>query len=298
MSQRQDVNGVLLFDKPIGLSSNQALNEVKRMFNAKKAGHTGSLDPLANGMLPVCFGEATKFSQFLLEADKQYYVEGKLGFRTETGDAEGPITLTREVPRISHPFLEKIFENFRGEIQQVPSMYSALKFQGKPLYVYARQGIIIERSSRQVTIKELKLLECSQEKIVLSVTCSKGTYIRTLIEDIGEMIGCGAFVSTLRRTYVEPFQRQKVWTLEELKEATFDVRQTTLLPIESAVIGWPEIRLTKSVVLYLQQGQAVIVPRAPTSGYVRLISDSGKFIGIGQILQDGRVAPRRLVTKH
>lgn len=296
--QRREINGILLLDKPIGLSSNQALSEIKRLFNAKKAGHTGSLDPLASGMLPVCFGEATKLSPFLLEADKQYFVELKLGVRTATGDAEGAIIATREVPIISDSLLEKVFDNFRGEIAQIPSMFSALKFQGKPLYAYARQGIEIERSSRLVNIRNLQLLYCRQDVVAITVTCSKGTYIRTLVDDIGEALTSGAFVITLRRIYVGPYKDQKMWTLDELSKAkdNFDQLDCSLLPIESALMNWPEVKLTESVIFYIKQGQPVIIPRAPTSGFVRLTSHYGKFIGIGQILDDGRVAPRRLVA--
>lgn len=292
----REVNGILLLDKPLGLTSNQALTEVKRLFTATKAGHTGSLDPLASGMLPICFGEATKFSQFLLEADKQYLVEAKLGVRTATGDAEGEIIATREVS-VNQSQLETVFESFRGEISQIPSMYSAIKFQGKPLYAYARQGIEIERQARTVVIKQLTLLSYQDDHFSIQVTCSKGTYIRTLIEDIGEKLGCGAYVTLLRRTYVDPYQEAKMLTLDELKKYKEEqpFLDEWLLPIDTMLSGWPELNLAASIAFYMKQGQPVIVPRAPTQGSVRLFSE-GNFLGVGEILDDGRVAPRRLVT--
>lgn len=294
------INGILLLDKPIGLSSNQALTEVKRLFCAKKAGHTGSLDPLATGMLPICFGEATKFSQFLLEADKEYYVEAKLGIRTITGDAEGEIIATRAVPDLPAEQLELILDDFRGEIQQIPSMYSALKFQGKPLYSYARQGIEIERTSRMVTIRQLTIVDYTQDRLVMSVRCSKGTYIRTLVDDIGERLGCGAFVCALRRTLVDPFAEKDMVTLAELKNLSEEQLQnhseSKLLPIDSALHAWPEVLLSESLTFYIKQGQPIIVPKAPTQGLVRLVSHQHTFLGIGQILNDGRVAPVRLLS--
>lgn len=297
---RKSINGILLLNKPIGISSNQALTEVKKIYNAKKAGHTGSLDPLASGMLPICFGEATKFSQFLLEADKEYYVEAKLGVRTTTGDAEGSIVSTRQVPENLNMRIEPVLEQFRGEIQQIPSMYSALKFKGKPLYSYARQGIEIERESRTVSIKELRLVSCNQDRLVLLVRCSKGTYIRTLIEDIGESLGVGAHVSFLCRTYVEPYQDRPMYTLEQLKEVNksdVNILQSLLLPIDSALSAWPQLTLTESLTFYIKQGQPIIVPKAPVAGLVRLVSNQDTFLGVGEILDDGRVAPRRLVTR-
>lgn len=299
MQSKRDLNGILLLDKPLTLSSNQALTIVKKLFSAKKAGHTGSLDPLATGMLPICFGEATKFSQFLLEADKSYYVEATLGIRTETGDAEGAVVAKRPIPKnIKEGLLEQVLERFKGEIAQVPSMYSALKFQGKPLYYYARQGIEIDRPHRMVNIKSLELLECTDERFIITVTCSKGTYIRTLVEDIGEALGCGAFVSLLRRTAVMPYEQDKMFALSEIEDESknnpsqMDAR---LLPIDSALRGWPEVTLTESMTFYMKQGQSVTVSRTPTSGFVRLVTQNGDFIGVGEATSDGRLAPRRLV---
>jgi tRNA pseudouridine55 synthase len=293
---RKSINGILLLNKPIGISSNQALTEVKKLYCAKKAGHTGSLDPLARGMLPVCFGEATKFSQHLLEADKEYYVEAKLGIRTATGDAEGEIVSTRDVAPGLEATMEQVLDNFRGEISQVPSMYSALKHKGKPLYSYARQGIEIERESRTVTIRELTLHEYKDDHLAMSVRCSKGTYIRTLIEDIGEMLGCGAYVTTLYRTYVDPYHEEDMITLDDLADLDPSELEKLLLPIDSALSAWPQITLTESLTYYIKQGQPIIVPKAPPEGLVRLMSNQQTFLGTGEILDDGRVAPRRLVA--
>lgn len=294
---KRNISGILLLNKPIGISSNQALTEVKRRFNPKKAGHTGSLDPLASGMLPICLGEATKFSQFLLEADKEYYVEAKLGARTSTGDAEGSIISTKEVTSEALEHLETL-NQFRGEIQQIPSMYSALKFNGKPLYSYARQGIEIERAARTVWIKALHVISCDNDRLVLLVKCSKGTYIRTLIDDIGQSLGVGAYVISLCRTYVEPYEDKSMYTLEQLDECRENdiCLDSILLPIDSALAGWPQLNLTEALTFYIKQGQPIIVPKAPVTGLVRLVSHEKLFLGVGEILDDGRVAPRRLIT--
>lgn len=297
--QRKITNGFLLLNKPIGISSNQALMAAKKLFHAKKAGHTGSLDPLASGMLPICFGEATKFSQYLLEADKEYYVEAKLGVRTITGDAEGEVVATKTVPSSIAKDLETILDQFRGEIQQVPSMYSALKFKGKPLYHYARQGIEIERESRTVNIKQLSLVSYADEKLVIVVRCSKGTYIRTLIDDLGAALGVGAYVTALCRTFVEPYEHETMYTLEELQDLAangLESLEAVLLPIDSALSAWPHVLLTESLTYYIKQGQPIIVPKAPVQGLVRLMSNQNTFLGVGEILDDGRVAPRRLVA--
>lgn len=293
--QTQSVNGILLLDKAVGKTSNQALTEVKHLFEAKKAGHTGSLDPLAYGMLPICFGEATKYSQFLLEADKQYKVQAKLGVRTTTGDAEGEIIKTVPV-KVDNATLEKALNAFRGKINQIPSMYSALKFQGKPLYSYARQGIEIERASRTVFIKHLSLENYEEPNFELIVTCSKGTYIRTLIEDIGESLGCGAYVTSLCRLYVEPYQNAHMYKIEELiklKEKN-SLAETALLSLQSAIESFPALTLCASSAFYVKQGQAVLVAHAPTAGYVRLFADDQNFLGVGHVLEDGRIAPKRL----
>ncbi|HED19806.1 MAG TPA: tRNA pseudouridine(55) synthase TruB [Gammaproteobacteria bacterium] len=294
----RDVNGILLLDKPSGITSNDALQQVKRLFYAKKAGHTGSLDPLACGVLPICMGEATKVSAFLLDADKRYQVRCQLGVRTTTADAEGEVVETRPVGSRSAEQLEAVFDEFRGSIEQIPPMYSALKYQGQRLYKLARQGVEVERQPRPVTIYALKLTGQGDDWIDIDVHCSKGTYIRTLAEDIGEKLACGAHVSALRRNMVGPYGDGLLVTLEQLqdlKENDIPAMDDLLLPIESALSQWPDVDLSTDAAFYLQQGQPVLVPHAPTSGWVRLYEGNRSFLGMGEILDDGRVAPRRLM---
>lgn len=294
-----NIDGILLLDKPVNMTANTALQKVKRLYSAKKAGHTGSLDPLATGMLPICFGEATKFSQYLLNANKSYTVIAQLGIKTTTADAEGEIVSQRPVKEFAEAELLAVLEKFKGEISQVPSMYSALKHQGRPLYELARQGITIEREARRVKIYELNLLDRTKDTLNLAVSCSKGTYIRTLIEDIGEALGCGAHAVNLRRSTAGPYQEQQMITLpalEKLAEAG-DVSSlhSCLLPVGSAVEDWIPVSISEAALYYLRRGQPIIIPRAPTSGWVRFNLHNGMFIGIGEILDDGRVAPRRLI---
>lgn len=293
------MNGILLLDKPTGMTSNAALQKVKRLLKVKKAGHTGSLDPLASGMLPLCLGEATKFSQFLLEANKIYQVTAKLGIKTNTGDAEGEIILQREIINITQEKILRAMEKFRGAIEQIPSMYSALKYKGQPLYKLARQGITVERKPRTVHIHELTLLNCVADSFSVHVRCSKGTYIRTLIEDIGEVLGCGAHVTELRRLTVGAYATSQMVTLLELEtlmqKNNANILENHLLPLVSTVAHWPEVRISEAAAFYLRRGQPVIIPQAPTSGWVKIILHSGNFLGVGEIIADGRVAPRRLV---
>jgi len=298
-SSLRRLNGVLLLDKPINLTSNAALQIVKRIYKATKAGHTGSLDPLASGMLPLCFGEATKFAQFLLEEDKSYHVVGKLGVTTTTGDAEGEIIATKPIGGITSAQIKNLLPQFSGAIEQLPSMYSAIKYQGQPLYKLARQGITIERQMRQINIYDLKFIDFDSNMLTLFVHCSKGTYIRTLISDIGDALGCGAHVTSLRRLSVGSFQAQDMVAMETLQqfatqndEAALD---SLLLPIEVMLRNCPELRLTETMIYYLTQGSPIMVPHAPTSGYVKLKTKNGEFLGIGEILADGKVAPRRLI---
>lgn len=294
----RDVNGILLLDKPSGITSNDALQQVKRLYFARKAGHTGSLDPLASGVLPICMGEATKVSAFLLDADKYYRVRCQLGVRTSTGDAEGEVLETRAVAGYSRQQLEAVLEQFRGSIEQIPPMYSALKHQGQRLYKLARQGVEVERQPRSVQIHTLKLTGQGDDWIDIEVHCSKGTYVRTLVEDIGEKLGCGAHVSALRRTGVGPYDDSglvSIAALEQLKQDDLAAMDRLLLPIESALTQWPDVSLSSDAAFYLQQGQAVLVPHAPTSGWVRLYQRDHTFLGMGEILDDGRVAPRRLM---
>lgn len=298
----RNINGILLLDKPAGVTSNAALQTVKRLFKVKKAGHTGSLDPLATGMLPICFGEATKFSQFLLNADKRYQVIAKLGVKTTTGDAEGEIVSEKPVTADILAQLQTALQQFRGEITQVPSMYSALKFQGQPLYKLARQGITVERTARAVMIYELNVLSQDETTLTLDVHCSKGTYIRTLVDDLGDVLGCGAHVSFLRRSTVGKYQAERMHTIESLIEMAsqndFSGLDQLLLPLDSMLEDWPGLRLSAKTIFYMRQGQPVLIPRAPMNGWVRLDNQEGQFVGVGEMLPDGKVAPRRLIKLH
>ncbi len=292
------VHGILLLDKPSGITSNEALQTVKHLFFARKAGHTGSLDPLASGLLPICLGEATKVSGFLLDADKRYWVECKLGERTATGDAEGEVLESRPVASYDEQQLEAVLAQFRGPIQQIPPMYSALKHQGQRLYKLARQGIEVEREPRDIQIHALNLLAFAGDRLEIDVHCSKGTYVRTLAEDIGEKLGCGAHVTGLRRTAVGPYREDQMVTLQQLETMHAEDRRSLdklLLSVESALMQWPDVSLSSDAAFYLQQGQPVLVPHAPTSGWVRLYQNKDDFLGMGEILDDGRVAPRRLL---
>ncbi|OOZ41717.1 tRNA pseudouridine(55) synthase TruB [Solemya pervernicosa gill symbiont] len=292
------VDGVLLLDKPLGITSNDALQRVKRLFKARKAGHTGSLDPLASGMLPLCMGEATKFSAFLLDADKFYRVECKLGEKSSTGDSEGEIIDSRPVPELDEPQIEAVLSQFRGEIMQLPPMFSALKHQGKRLYELAREGIEVEREPRPVTIHELTFLSIEGDRLRLDVRCSKGTYVRTLAEDIGEVLGCGAHVSELRRLEVGPYKDVSMVTLEQIEAAAEQgnhVLDELLLPIESAIADWPDLMLNDDAAYYIKQGQPVMMPKAPRDGCVRLYNSKNTFLGVGEMMDDGRVAPKRLI---
>ena len=293
------VNGILLLDKPAGLTSNAALQAVKQLYRARKAGHTGSLDPLATGLLPICFGEATKISGFLLDADKDYQVTCKLGERTSTGDAEGELLEQRPVEGVTEKKVRKAMEGFIGDIEQIPPMYSALKHKGERLYKLARQGIEVEREARPVTIFEMELLDFSLPEVSFRVHCSKGTYVRTLIEDMGELLGCGAHVVGLRRQGVGPFDSSGMIdlpSLEALAGPALGELDKLLLPLESGLAHWPGVRLSGDAAFYLRQGQPVLVPNAPTTGWVRIYEGETQFLGMGEILDDGRVAPRRLMN--
>ena len=298
----RSVSGFLLLDKPAEITSNAALQTVKRMFNAVKAGHTGSLDPLATGLLPLCFGQATKFSQFLLDADKRYLARVKLGVITDSGDADGEVIETRTVPEISDVQLEKALSHYRGEIIQVPSMFSAIKIDGQPLYKLARKGIEVERKGRPITVYELRVTDREVDEFTLEVQCSKGTYVRTLVEDVGEDLGCGAHVIGLRRLSAGPFDQTEAVNMSQLEElkGNWTELDKLLLPVSAAVKEWPAVELTDITVSYLRQGQPVQVSNAPANGWVGIFTESveedDSFVGVGEILGDGRVAPRRLVT--
>lgn len=295
------VNGILLLDKSEGVSSNGALQTAKRMFAAAKAGHTGSLDPLATGMLPICFGEATKFSQFLLDADKSYRVTAKLGVITETGDSEGDVVKTAPVD-VTEAQVEAALEPLRGDIEQVPSMYSALKHNGQPLYKLARQGIEVERKPRKVTIYRLQLLDFRGDEVDMEVDCSKGTYVRSLVEDLGAALGCGAHVTALRRLSAGPYPADRMLTLDDLgalkADGGFEAIDEKLLPLSTSVADWPAVQLGEDASFYLQRGQAVMASDRPSSGWVSLYeASSGDFLGVGEVQDDGLIAPRRLVNR-
>ncbi len=292
------VDGILLLDKPTGLTSNQALQRAKRLYDAAKAGHTGSLDPLASGMLPVCFGHATKMSAYLLDADKRYEVEVRFGTRTTTGDAEGEPAAHTDV-RPDAAAVEAVLDGFRGDIEQVPPMYSALKHDGQRLYKLARQGVEVPRDPRPVTIHELVLHECDGERARFGVRCSKGTYVRTLVEDIAAAAGSLCHVTALRRLTVGPFGPDGMHTLDELERRRDDggpeSLDALLEPVDAAIAEWPSVELGRDLAWYLMNGQPVTVPRAPSGGWVRLYGENRRFIGLGEITPDGRVAPRRLI---
>ncbi|WP_419236251.1 tRNA pseudouridine(55) synthase TruB [Serratia fonticola] len=304
----RDIHGVLLLDKPQGLSSNDALQKVKRIYNANRAGHTGALDPLATGMLPICLGEATKFSQYLLDSDKRYRVIARLGQRTDTSDADGQIVQERPV-NFTQAQLDTALDTFRGNIQQVPSMYSALKYQGKKLYEYARQGIEVPREARSITVYELQFIRWEGDELELEIHCSKGTYIRTITDDLGELLGCGAHVIYLRRLQVAKYPIARMVTLEQLNAlveqaqeqgiAPGELLDPLLMPMDSPAEDFPEVNLLPAVAGYVKQGQPVQAAGAPASGLVRITEgEERKFIGIGEIADDGRVAPRRLVVEY
>ncbi|MCP5312371.1 MAG: tRNA pseudouridine(55) synthase TruB [Chromatiaceae bacterium] len=292
------VSGILLLDKPLGLSSNHALQRVKRLFDARKAGHTGSLDPLADGMLPICLGDATKLSAFLLDADKHYVFRVRLGQTTATGDTEGEIVKERPTDGVTVDDINRTLPRFVGEIQQLPPMYSALKHQGKRLYELAREGVVVERQPRTVHVHALTLGTVELPEFELRVHCSKGTYVRTLAEDIGEALGCGAHVVALRRTGVGPYTDYPMYTMDELERVAAQGQSALdalLLPVDTALADWPEVRVSADSAFYLRQGQAVLVPKAPTSGWVRIFHGD-QFLALGEVQDDGRIAPRRLMT--
>ncbi|HAS8423755.1 TPA: tRNA pseudouridine(55) synthase TruB [Vibrio vulnificus] len=300
------IDGVILLDKPTGMSSNDALQKVKRLYFAEKAGHTGALDPLATGMLPICLGEATKFSQFLLDSDKRYRVIAKLGERTDTSDSDGDVVETRPV-NVTLETLEACIEKFRGESDQVPSMFSALKYQGKPLYEYARKGIEVPRESRKITVYEIILHRFEGDEVEMEVHCSKGTYIRTIVDDLGEMLDCGAHVTMLRRTGVAKYPYENMVTLEQLNElvdnanrdgvAPREVLDPLLMPMDTAVEDLPEVNLIADLADMVMHGQAVQVLGAPTEGQLRLtMGEERRFIGVGEMNRDGKIAPKRLVV--
>lgn len=294
----RDIDGVLLLDKSPGMSSNAAVQRAKRLLQARKVGHTGSLDPIATGLLPLCLGEATKLSAFLLDTDKRYRVLARLGKITATADIEGEVLEEKPVPALSEELIEAVLAGFRGEIEQIPPMHSALKHQGRRLYEMARQGLQVERAPRRIVIHELKLIEFGADWLDLDVHCSKGTYIRSLVEDIGAVLECGAHVEQLRRTAVGRFSIQQSITLERLEAITEAERLTALLPLDRIVEEeFPALALSDELVFFLRRGQPVFVPGAPTAGLLRIYSRQDRFIGMGEVLEDGKIAPRRLIRE-
>jgi len=294
---KRPISGVLLLDKPVGFSSNQALQQVKRLYQAAKAGHTGTLDPFATGLLPICFGEATKFSHFLLDADKTYRATMRLGVTTTTGDTEGEVLATAAVD-VSREQVEKVLQRFTGDILQVPPMYSALKHQGKALYEYAREGVEIERAARAVTIRRIDLEEISEQSVVIRVACSKGTYIRTLAEDIGKALGCGAHLTQLRRLETGGFSLEHAVTTEQLEQLSVEQRDAVLQSPDVLVRDFPAVTLDQDSAYYLGRGQAVWKSGLIPQGWLRLYEESGRFLGLGELDADGKVAPRRLVVSE
>jgi tRNA pseudouridine55 synthase len=291
---KRPVDGVLLLDKPAGISSNQALQKAKHLFMAAKAGHTGSLDPFATGLLPLCFGEATKFSHYLLDADKTYAATLRLGATSTTGDIEGEIVTTAEVG-VTLADIEKVVRRFHGEISQVPPMYSALKHHGKALYEYARAGVEIERPARQVTIHRLVVTRFEAPYLCIEVACSKGTYIRTLAEDIGQMLGCGAYLTELRRLKTGSFDLAPAVTLEHLESLSLDQRDALLLRADALLAGLPEAELDDDSAFYLCRGQSIWIPGKRALGDIRLYGRGQRFLGLGEVMPDGKIAPRRLL---
>jgi tRNA pseudouridine55 synthase len=296
---RRVLDGVLLLDKPLGLSSNDALIRAKKIYLAKKAGHTGTLDPLATGLLPLCFGEATKFSQDLLEADKTYEATMRLGVRTTTGDAEGEALQTRDVT-CDEAAVHAAMAHFRGEIAQVPPMYSALKRDGKPLYEYARAGQTVEREARNVTIHALDLIACALPDVTFRVTCSKGTYVRTLAEDIGETLGCGAHLVALRRTGVGVLTLEHAVTLDTLAEAAPAERDSWLQPVDALLSTFPAVYLDADATRRFTQGQRLklsdIADAPAEADRVRVYArDDKRLLGVARA-GEGVLAPERLVV--
>jgi len=304
----RDIHGVLLLDKPEGASSNDVLQKVKRLYNANRAGHTGALDPLATGMLPVCLGEATKFSQYLLDSDKRYRVIAKLGQRTDTSDADGLVVEERPMT-FSATELANALDSFRGDTMQVPSMYSALKYQGKKLYEYARQGIEVPREARPITVYELLFIRHEGDELELEIHCSKGTYIRTIIDDLGEKLGCGAHVTMLRRLAVSRYPVDRMVTLEHLQALVAQAEEQDipaaqlldplLMPMDSPAEDFPVVNLPLTSSVYFKNGNPVRTADVQVHGLVRVTEgEEGKFIGMGEIDDEGRVAPRRLVVEY
>lgn len=294
-SLKREIDGVFLLDKPLGFSSNQALKKIQWLFNAKKAGHTGTLDPMATGLLPICLGEATKFSHRLLDAHKSYIATIQLGITTSTGDQEGEVISEKEVV-LNEAQLKDTLKKFIGDTTQIPPMYSALKFEGRPLYEYAREGIEIERKSRQIKIFDIKLINIEKSIITIEVLCSKGTYIRTLAEDIGQTMGCGAHLKGLERTQTGNFQLSEALSIEALEAMPMASREKALMPIDVLLEELSSIKLNMAELDAIKKGQSIDF-NSKNDKEVRLYSPSGQFVGVGQPDLKGRLFPKRLIAK-
>lgn len=290
-----DIDGILLLDKPLGLTSAGAVARAKRLFDARKAGHTGSLDPLASGMLPICFGEATKFGAQMLDADKTYRVTARLGERTASADLESPIIERRELPDFSSRQIEAALAEFPREYSQVPPMHSALKQDGKPLYEYARAGIVRERAPRQIDIRELTLLEWRAPDLRFDVRSSKGAYMRVLAEDLAARLGTVAHLTALRRTGVAPFGNEPTFTFEALEALDLQQRRLALLPVDAALTAWRRLDLPDDGVSAFRQGRCVPVVAHPP-GMVRIYAAGLGFLGLGEVGVAGRLVPLRLIA--
>ncbi len=293
---KRNINGVLLLDKPLGFSSNQALQKVKWLFQAAKAGHTGTLDPLATGLLPICLGEATKFAQYVTDADKTYIATVKLGATTTTGDAEGEVLSTAPV-NVTPSQFSIACQQFIGKINQIPPMYSALKFEGRALYTYAREGVDIARQARLISITRIVVDSFLVDVAQITVACSKGTYIRTLAEDIGAVLNCGAHLIGLRRTETAGYLLSSAITIEQLETMSIEARDALLLPVDSAIESLPKVILNADAAYYLMQGQPVWQAGKIARGELRLYDENQQFLGLGFLQDDGKIAPKRLIQK-
>jgi tRNA pseudouridine55 synthase len=288
-----DIHGIVLLDKPVGISSNRALQKVRGIYQARKAGHTGSLDPFATGMLPICLGEASKTATFMLEAGKQYHATARLGEATTTGDIEGEIIQTCPVPKFDHEGVTRTLKQFVGDIKQIPPMYSALKHEGKPLYEYARAGIVIDRPARAITIHKLDLLRFQSPDLIFDVHCSKGTYIRTLAEDIATALGNCAHLVKLRRSVVEPFAAFPMQTLEQLQQARdHGTLQDFLLPVDVGLVDWPRVDLDEDQQSKFKHGnQFFLSTDGLKSGNVRVYGPEKNLLGLAEYCTDGLLRP-------
>ncbi len=290
------VNGILLLDKPAGRSSNQALQAAKRLLNARKAGHTGSLDPLGTGLLPLCFGQATKVSSYLLGADKRYVVDIQLGITTTTGDSDGEVLEHRPI-NCDEADVSAVIKQFIGPQDQMPPMYSALKLNGVPLYKLARKGIVVERKTRSVIAHNIMVLDHKTDKLTLDVHCSSGYYIRSLTEDIGSALGCGAHVAALQRTQAGALTLDGAVTLDELEAMQSpQERHKLLYPSDTAVCELPKVDLSENAAFYLLRGQAVRVNGLPEAGMIRMYDNQQQFLGLGEVNEAGSVSPKKLMV--